>query len=161
KRDPHVNLDFDDAIQVTRLCGGRYQKKPGRFRFTWYPEHDKGAGRCYLDLFEFEIEDIADGRLVELPLYCCVSPECRAMFTTPDGHCDCDYVDDPNFGTFEFPAATELLIRWGVAGISERSSKDDVLAALGPPDKTGGDLKTSLGYLGPWIKYHRNDCQMH
>src|SRR5262249_40008103 len=64
KRDPHVNLDFDDAIQVTRLCGGRYQKKPGRFRFTWYPEHDKGAGRCYLDLFEFEIEDIADARLV-------------------------------------------------------------------------------------------------
>jgi hypothetical protein len=26
KRDPHVNLDFDDAIQVGGLCGGRYQR---------------------------------------------------------------------------------------------------------------------------------------
>jgi len=54
-----------------------------------------------------------------------------------------------------------LLRRWGVAGISEKSSKDDVLAALGPPGKSGGDIKTDLGYVGPWIKYRRDDCQMH
>jgi hypothetical protein len=36
-----------------------------------------------------------------------------------------------------------------------------VIAVLGPPGKTGGDIETAIGYVGTWIWYRREDCQIH
>jgi hypothetical protein len=161
KRDPDVNIDFDDAIQIGSLCGGRYQKKPNRFDFRYYPERGQQSGTWYLDLHDCDIEDIADGRLTEITLHCCTSPTCGRKFSKPDGHCDCDYVKDPDFGIFQFPEAGEKLKQRGIVGISESSTRKNVLTILGLPDESGGDIKDSiLGYISPWIKYRRVDCQL-
>lgn len=109
KRDPDVVIDFDDAIQVGRVCGGRYQKKPSRFEFTYHPESDGENGTWYLDFHFCDIEDIADGRQTEIAMYCCNTAGCLAKFSKSDGHCDCDYVKDPDFGNFTFPDAAEKL----------------------------------------------------
>jgi hypothetical protein len=161
RRDPHVCIDYGDAIQVGPLCGGRSQKRrPSRFEFLYRPpgEHD---ARWHLKFFDFDIEDIAGGHVNEMTLYCCTSPNCGFKANTADDHCGCDYVRDPDFGTFRFPEALEKLKQRGVCGISENSTRDDVIAVLGPPDKTGGDVTVSSLYIGPWITYHRDDCQLH
>ena len=44
KTDPDIVLDFDDAIQVGAVCGGRYGKKPRPYVLTYYPEGD--TERC-------------------------------------------------------------------------------------------------------------------
>jgi hypothetical protein len=161
RRDPDVNLDYDDAIHIGPVCGGRYHKKPSRYEFRYDPDNKRGSGTWYLNLHRCDIEDIADGRLTEITMHCCTSPDCGSKFNKADGHCDCDYVKDPDFGTFEFPEAIEKLNQRGVIGITETSSREDVLAALGSPDKAGGDITdTALGYIWPWIKYHRDDCQL-
>jgi len=157
KRDPDVVIDFDDAIQVGPICGGRYQKKPSRFEFRYRPEN---GGVWYLDFHTCDIEDIADERLAEITMYCCASPGCGMKFNKAYAHCECDYVKDPDFGTFEFPEAAEKLQQRGVVGISQASTRNDVLAALGPPDKVVGNVKSSLGYVWPWITYRRDDCQL-
>jgi hypothetical protein len=95
KHDPDIVLDFDDAIQVGAVCGGRYGKKPRPYVLTYYPEGDREHGRWFLTLHRTEIEDIADGCMTEVTMYCCASPGCRCKFREPDDHCFyCDYVDD-------------------------------------------------------------------
>ncbi len=134
KRDPDVVvLDFDDAIQVGPLCGGRYQKKPSRYELRYRPDDRCDRGCWELDLDNQDIEDIASGWLSEITLHCCASPGCGHKFSKADGHCDCDHVQDPDFGTFEFPEAQEKLQHRGIAGISQSSTREDVLAA-----RTGG-----------------------
>jgi hypothetical protein len=160
KRDPDVVLDFDDAIQVGPICGGRYRPKPSRYELRYRPDGRHDGGQWELDLDDFDIEDISSGRLSEITLYCCASPACGRRFSNADGHCDCDYVKDPDFGTFEFPEAREKLQQRGVVGISEGSTRDDVFAALGPADEVGGGGMSQYGYIWPWITYRRGDCQL-
>jgi hypothetical protein len=162
KCDPDIVLDYDDAIQVGRVCGGRYGKKPRPFVLTYYPEGDSEQGLWFLTLHRTEIEDMGDGRIAEVTLYCCASPECRCKFREPDEHCFyCDYVNDPDYGTFVFPEAESKLAQRGVTGLSGESTRADVVAALGPPDATGGGSKQPpLGYIWPWIAYRRADCQL-
>lgn len=162
KRDPDINLDFDDAIQVGAVCGGRYGKKPRPYVLTYYPEGDRDRGRWELTLHRTEIEDIGDGRMTEITLFCCASADCRSKFREADESCFyCDYVDDPNYGTFHFPAAATKLAEHGIAGLTEHTTRDDVIAALGPPDDSGGGLKQPpFRYVWPWIKYLRADCQL-
>lgn len=162
KHDPDIRLDYDDAIQVGAVCGGRYGKKPRTYVLTYYPEGDRERGRWFLTFDRTEIEDIGDGCLAAISLYCCTSPECRCKFREPDDHCFyCDYADDPNFGNFTFPEAETRLAQRRIAGLSEHSTKDDVVAALGAPDEAGGGTKQPpLGYIWPWIKYRRPDCQL-
>ena len=160
RRDPDVVLDFDDAIQVGSLCGGRYQKEPSRYKLRYRPENRHDGAWWELDLDSHDIEDIASGWLSEITLHCCTSPGCGRKFSKADGHCDCDYVKDPDFGTFHFPEAQEKLHRRGIVGISESSTRDEVCAALGPADEVGGGEMSEFGYIWPWIKYRRGDCQL-
>lgn len=162
KNDPSINLDYDDAIQVGAVCGGRYGKKPRVYVLTYFPEGDAERGRWFLTFDQTEIEDINDGHLTELMLYCCTSLDCRSKFREPDDHCfHCDYAEDPNYGTFAFPNATFKLTERGIARLSEDSAKEDVVSELGDPDEFGGGVKIpTLGYVWPWIKYHRPDCQL-
>lgn len=95
RHDPDIMLDFDDAIQVGSVCGGRYGKKPRPYVLTYFPEGDRERGRWVLTLHRTDIEDIADGRMTEITMYCCTSPECRCKFREADEHCFyCDYVDE-------------------------------------------------------------------
>jgi hypothetical protein len=162
KHDPDIRLDYDDAIQVGAVFGGRYGKKPRSYVLTFYPEGDAERGRWFLTFDRTEIEDIGDGRMGEITLYCCTSPECRCKFREPDDHCFyCDYADDPNYGTFAFPEAASKLAERGAVGLSESSTKENVVAVLGAPDETGGGAKhQGLGFVWPWIKYRRPDCQL-
>jgi len=162
ENDPDINLDYGDAIQVGAVCGGRYGKKLRPYVLTYYPEGDRERGRWFLAMHETEIEDIADGHMTEMTLYCCTSADCRCKFREPDEKCFyCDYVDDPNYGTFVFPEATARLVGRGIAALSERSTRDEVITVLGPPDGRGGGVKHPvLGYVEPWVNYRRADCQL-
>jgi hypothetical protein len=161
KNDPDIRLDYDDAIQVGAVCGGCYGKNPRPYVLTYYPTGDSEKERWFLTLHKTEIEDISDGRMTEISMNCCISAECRYKFRETDEHCfDCDYFDDPDFGTFDFPLAMERLIQRGISSISQTSTLDDVLEVLGQPDEAGGNVPSSIGYIWPWIRYRGNDCQI-
>jgi hypothetical protein len=162
KNDPDIRLDYDDAIQVGAVCGGRYGKKPRPYVLTYYPEGDRERGRWFLTFDRTEIEVIGDGRMAAITLYCCTSRECRCKFGEADHHCSyCDYADDQNYGTFAFPEAESKLALLGVSGVTRDSSRDNVVAILGPSDASGGGVKHApLGYIWPWISYRRPDCQL-
>jgi len=155
KRDPDVVLNFDDAIQIGPLCGGRVGTERRPYQFTYYLNRNGGQWR--LALHRCDIEDIADGRLTEMTMYCCKTPNCGYMSNLNEGGCKCDYVRNPDFGHFVFPEAREKLAQRGITTVSETSTKQDVLAALGPPDLSGGGTDG----IPVWVKYHRDDCQVH
>ena len=93
--DPGIAVDFDDAIQVGGLCGGRYREGKRPFGFTYFPPDRDERGRWLLTLHPQEIEDIADGVMTEIKLYSCTSPDCRMKFREADDTCFyCDYYDD-------------------------------------------------------------------
>ena len=95
KTDPDIVLDFDDAIQVGAVCGGRYGKKPRPYVLTYYPEGDTERGRWFLTLHRAEIEDIGDGLMTEITMHCRTSVDCRCKFREADEHCFyCDYVEE-------------------------------------------------------------------
>jgi hypothetical protein len=95
--DPDIVLDYDDAIQVDGLCGGKYRNGKRPFAFTYYPKDRDERGRWYLTLHALEIEDIANGVMTEIKMYCCTSPDCEMKFREADDHCFyCDYFDDAN-----------------------------------------------------------------
>jgi hypothetical protein len=159
KHDPDVILDYDDAIQVGAVCGGRTGEKPRPYELTYFPDGDEERGRWYLTLHRTEIEDIGDGRMTELLMYCCTSPDCRTKSRNADDACFyCDYYDDPAFGTFEFPAAEAVLLERGLPAFSKDSTRDEVVAALGAPVRSGGGEQGGSEYrIWPWIAYDRPD----
>lgn len=93
KHDPDISLKYDDAIQVAAECGGKYASKHRPFVLTYYSEEDRDRGRWFLILHHTEIEDIGDGRMTEITMYRCISPDCKCKFREQDDHCFyCDYV---------------------------------------------------------------------
>lgn len=162
KRDPDVRVDYDDAIQCRCLIGGRVGSKKRPFEFKYYPDGDRSAqSRWKLALHPLEIEDIADGFLTELNLYCCKSPDCGHKSNDPEDLCDCDYIDDPYFGNVKLSDTDEALRRIGISDITQNSSRNEIEQLLGDPQETGGDeIHPTLGYIWPWIKYLRTDCQL-
>jgi hypothetical protein len=110
KHDPDIVLDYDDAIQIGAVCGGRYGKKPRPFVLTYFPEGEGKRGRWYLTLHRTEIEDIGDGRMTEITMFCCTSPDCHSKFREEQKNCFfCDYEDDSE--TREFQARLEALAK--------------------------------------------------
>jgi hypothetical protein len=94
KHDPDIPLGYDDAIQVGAVCGGKFGKKPRPFVLTYFPDGDGKRGRWYLRLHRTDIEDIGDGRMTEITMYCCTGPDCRRKFREADDHCFyCDYTE--------------------------------------------------------------------
>jgi hypothetical protein len=162
KRDPDVRVDYDDAIQCGCLIGGRIGSKKRPFEFTYYPDAERSSkSRWHLALHPLEIEDIAHGCLTELTLYCCKTPECGYKSSEPDHFCSCDYVEDPYFGNIKLAEVDEALRRIGLSEITQHSSRVDIERLLGDPQETGGGEKhPTIGFIWPWIKYRRPDCQL-
>jgi hypothetical protein len=98
--NPEIDLDYDDAIQVNGLCGGRCLKGKRPFAFTFYPENGGERDRWHLTLHALEIEDVAEGVMTQIKLYCCASPKCGMKFREANERCFfCDYTDDaPHVG---------------------------------------------------------------
>lgn len=161
RRDPDVVLGYDDAIQTKRLTGGKFGKKDRPFVLTYFPDGDRERGRWHLALHRTDIEDIAEGRLTEITMYCCTAADCRCKFRDDEPCFYCDYIDDPNYGTFSFPAAESKLTDRGITGITQETSREEVVAALGPADASGGGMNNPpLGYMWPWVLFRRPDCQL-
>lgn len=101
-RSEDVPIDFDDAIKVGCVCGGHTGTKARPYVFTFYPPDDKRHGKWYLTLHSTEIEDIGDGHMTEITMFCCTSSECRMKFREPDETCFyCDWEDDEETKTFK------------------------------------------------------------
>ncbi len=162
ERDPDVRVDYDDAIQLGCLIGGRVGCGKRPFEFTYYPNGDHtGRTRWHLAMHPLEIEDVADGHMTEITLHCCRTPDCGHKSSDPESLCDCDYVNDPYYGNVQLSDTVEALNRLGISGISESSTRDDVLGLLGEPHESGGGEKNpQLGYIWPWIKYNKTECQL-
>jgi hypothetical protein len=161
-RDPDFPLDYDDAIQVGAVRGGRIGERSRPYVLSFVPTGDGERGRWSLTLHPTEIEDIADGRTTEIAMYCCSSPECRRKFREAEGRCgDCDDRADPGYAHLALGAALPRLEGMGVAGLTLTANRVDVLAALGPPPESGGGVRDpSLGYVKPWIKYYLPGWQL-
>jgi hypothetical protein len=162
KHDSDFELDYDDAIQVDAICGGKIGTKLRPYVFTFSPTGDPDSGQWQLTLHKTEIEDIADGRMTEVTMSCCTDQGCRRKFREADEECSqCDERIDPLFGSFHFPEATEKLTAIGVHGLEECSTREEVITLLGTPDQScGGEKSNTFGYIFPWIKYMRSDCQL-
>lgn len=162
RQDSDLRLDYGDAIQVGRVCGGRIGKKPRPYVLTYYPEGDADRGRWFLTLHRSEIEQIAEGVIVSLSMYCCTSADCRSAFREADGSCThCDWEPDPDHAHLGIEAAMPRLHRLGIRDVTLASTVDDVVRSLGQPTESGGGQQHEvLGHLGPWIKYHRPECQL-
>jgi hypothetical protein len=156
KHDRDVSIDFDDAIQVGGLCGGRTGEKKRPFEFTYSPRGDEKRGRWYLTLHPLEIEDIADGRMTDILMYCCTSPDCRCKFRAQDELCSfCDYQPDPVYARLPLAEALPRLEASGIRGLSIGATRSDVIALLGEPQEAGGGLISHSVHIEPWILYHR------
>jgi hypothetical protein len=160
--DPEIVLDCDDAIQVGAVCGGRVGESSRPYVLTYFPAGDAERGRWFLTLHGTEIEDIADGRMTEIAMHCCTTPECHSKFREGDDHCFyCDYVPDPEYAHLSIGAAMSRLKGMGITRLTTSTTRDDVLAELGQPQESGGDVQDqAMMNIMPWIKYHRPDCQL-
>ena len=161
-RNPDLRIDYGDAIQVGNVCGGWIGKGLRPLVLTYYPPGDADRGRWFLTLHSTEIEDIADGVLSSLPMYGCTSPDCRCKFREPDDHCsNCDYVSEPEGGTFAAREGITRLEALGVRGLLESSSLEDVKGVLGEPFRTGGGDVTGGLTVHPWAKFRIDGRKIH
>jgi hypothetical protein len=95
RKNPKKYLGIDDGIQTDRLIGGLEDLERKPFRFTFTPWGASKRSRWYLWVDHTEVEDIGDGHLKELKMYCCASPECEMKFSREDDTCFyCDWEDD-------------------------------------------------------------------
>ncbi len=162
ERDPdEFELDFDDAIQVPHVCGGRYGEGLRPYVLSYYPP-SQSEGRWQLEFAECEIEDIADGVQHELSLYRCADPDCSFKSNRKSALCShCDYVPDDAFAELPPAEAGPRLAALGMEGVHEASSRAEIIGLFGDPQDSGGDQTVECGlYVWPWIKYVRADCQV-
>jgi len=162
KHDPDVRVDYDDAIQCGCLIGGSVGTRQRPFEFTYYADgFRQSKALWHLALNPLEIEDICDGHMTELTLFCCRTPDCGHKSNDPEDRCDCDYVEDPYFGNIKPCDTEEALRRIGLPQITQSSTRGDIVQVLGePPEFGGGEKHPAFGYVWPWIKYSRTDCQV-
>lgn len=160
-RDPDERIDYDDAIQVGGLCGGRIGKGRRPFIFKYFGVEGK-HDRWYFSLHDFEVEDIADGVISSLKMYCCTSPECGCKFRDADQHCFyCDYEEDPDHGTFPLAEALPRLEKLGIHGISETLTLEAAKKLLGEPFATGDARGVSALTIDPWAKFRVGEKVVH
>lgn len=162
KRDPDLEIGYDDAIQCECLVGGRVGSARRPFVFSYFPNGDRSTQSCWtLALHPLEIEDIADGCTKELSLCRCKTIGCHHQTTDPQAMCECDYVNDPYVGNIRLSDTIEALRRIGVTGITRKSSREQIIEVLGDPQEVGGgEQPYRAAYINAWIKYVREDSQL-
>lgn len=94
KRNGEPAIDYDDAIQIGSLCGGRVGSKMRPYVFSYTPA-GRAPERWALNLHRTEINDIADGLMTEILMDCCTAHDCSNQFRETGESCThCDYEND-------------------------------------------------------------------
>lgn len=159
--DDAATIESDDLLQCEIAYGGLIETGGNQYGFTYFPE--KGTRQKWeLALDTVDIANIAEGSITTLTLWGCQSEACHCLFADSEEACFyCDYVDDDRYGNFSVQDAIPRLRAEGIDGLTEHSSRDDIIAILGPPDESGGGVEGHPGFIYPWIKYLREACQIH
>jgi hypothetical protein len=65
-------------------------------------------------------------------------------------------------GNLDLPDALKKLEAVGITGLSQTSSRADVIRIMGAPDEERGERRGHGERLAkPWIKYRLPECQVH
>ena len=141
----------DDLLQCEQGYGGL--REDGLFDFVFFPRDQvTWAFRLTAD----EIDEIANGERAELQVGV-------GGAKYDDDDVDGDAPTHPwDLSGLTLPEGLAKLESVGVHGISEHSSRDDVIAALGPPAARGGDAPArGRRHPEPWVKYRMPECRVH
>ena len=98
EEDEAATIESDDLIQIEEVrgyllaYGGLKEEGGSQFAFSYFVEPKQTDKKWEFELSREQIADIAAGRLTELTLWACSSPDCGCAFQTPDETCFyCDY----------------------------------------------------------------------
>jgi hypothetical protein len=139
--DDSATTVSDDLLQCEQGYGGL--REGGRFDFVFFPN---GQDRWEFSLLADEIDEIGSGHRNELRVR--VNDEPSA--------------DPWSLGNLDLSQALKKLDSIGVKGLSQNSSRADVIALLGKPGAQGGDEPSPRRrYAEPWVKYWLPQCQVH
>lgn len=87
-------IESDDLLQSERVYGGLTDADRGDFGFTFFPEPGNRQ-KWEFTLDRVDIANICEGSKTTLKLWGCQTPDCRCLFSDPEGTCFyCDYVDE-------------------------------------------------------------------
>jgi hypothetical protein len=102
REDDVATTQSDDLIQAEEFLGwllaygGLIEEGGSRFSFTYFSEPKQTRKSWEFELTKEQIVEIAAGRLTELTLWACSSPDCGCKFQKPDDTCFyCDYEEIP------------------------------------------------------------------
>src|SRR5581483_2430468 len=88
--DDAATVSSDDLIQLEEFrgyllaYGGFIEEGDSRFSFTYFSEPKQTRNKLEFELTTDQIAEIAAGRLAELTLWGCSSPDCGRKFQSPD-----------------------------------------------------------------------------
>jgi hypothetical protein len=139
--DDSATLVSDDLLQCEQGYGGL--SEGGLFEFVFFPnKQDRWEFRLLAD----EIDEIGSGHRTELRVRIKDDPS----------------VDPWSLSNLDLPEALAKLESIGVKGLSQQSSRADIIALLGDPGAQGGETPSSgERHAEPWIKYWMPQCQVH
>jgi len=102
EQDEAATISSDDLIQIEEVrgyllaYGGLIEEGGSRFSFVYFSEPKQTSKKWEFELTREQIAEIADGRLTELTLWACSSPNCGCKFQSADDTCFyCDYEETP------------------------------------------------------------------
>jgi hypothetical protein len=102
EEDDAATISSDDLIQIEEVrgyllaYGGLKEEGGSQFAFCYFVQPKQTRKKWEFELSRMQIADIAEGRLTELTLWACRSPDCGCKFQTPDETCFyCDYEETP------------------------------------------------------------------
>jgi hypothetical protein len=80
--DPDENIDFDDAIQIGSLCGGRIDRRKDIYLFSYYPSNG--------DVWDFRVrrtilDGVADGSISKLTVTASIPKSLENNAANPSG----------------------------------------------------------------------------
>jgi len=102
QEDEAATISSDDLIQLEEArgyllaYGGLKEDDGSQFAFCYFAAPKQTRKKWQFELSREQIVDIAKGRLTELTMWACSSPDCGCKFQTPDDTCFyCDYEETP------------------------------------------------------------------
>lgn len=139
--DDSATTVSDDLLQGVHGYGGL--SDDGLFGFVFFPSQQV---RWEFHLVAAEIHELGSGHRSEVRV--------RIDDVPP--------MDPWSLNNLDLPQGLAKLESLGIKGLSEKSSRADVVQLLGEPDAEGGGDQFSDGRpIKPWVKYWLPECQAH
>jgi hypothetical protein len=139
--DDSATTVSDDLLQCERGYGGLRQD--GLFDFEFFPDK---LHRWEFRLLADEIDEIGSGHRTELRVRIYNDPRLNPWSVT----------------NLDLPNALAKLESIGVKGLSQESTRAEIVTLLGDPGAQGGEVPLpGRRHPDPWIKYWMPECQVH